>query len=454
MRMNNNIKKIILFFGDIIILYLSLYLTLFIRYFSLPSRANWQSHFWPFSITFIAWILIFYISDLYNLHLAVNNSKFFNLTFRSVFISSLVSATYFYADPHISIAPKTNLLIFLILSALLIFFWRRIFNWSLNTYLPKTNIAFIGYNGQVKALIKALREKPHLGFRVALVAHSSTTDMLPNIPATSDFKNLEKEIHDKKISTIILASDPYGSPELRASLFACLPQKLNFIRLANFYESITGRIPLEAINQMWFLENLNEGRKITFDSIKRTYDLILASLILIITAIFWPLIGIIIKLESPGPIFFKQKRIGRHNQKFTIIKFRTMGVANNSYAPTQKNDIRVTRIGKFLRKTRIDELPQILNIIFGDMSFVGPRPERPELIIDLEKDVPFYRERMLVKPGLTGWDQVSGEYHSPSREDTIKKLQYDLFYIKNRSLYLDAAIILKTIATVLKSNGR
>jgi lipopolysaccharide/colanic/teichoic acid biosynthesis glycosyltransferase len=181
---------------------------------------------------------------------------------------------------------------------------------------------------------------------------------------------------------------------------------------------------------MWFLENLSEGKKTWFGIAKRSYDFILALFIFLLTIIFWPIIGLIIKSESRGPVFFKQIRSGKNGAPFTMIKFRTMTVAGNNFSPTKENDLRVTKFGSFLRKTRIDEIPQILNILKGEMSFVGPRPERPELIKELEEKIPFYNERMLVKPGITGWDQVSGEYHSPSREDTLKKLQYDLFYIK------------------------
>jgi len=131
-----------------------------------------------------------------------------------------------------------------------------------------------------------------------------------------------------------------------------------------------------------------------------------------------------------------------------------MTTANNNFSPTEKEDKRITKIGKWLRVTRIDELPQLLNILKGEMSFIGPRPERPEIVSQLEKSIPFYRTRLLIKPGLTGWDQVSGEYHSPSLEDSLEKLQYDLYYIKNRSLYLDLNIILKTISIVLSRKGR
>jgi len=176
-------------------------------------------------------------------------------------------------------------------------------------------------------------------------------------------------------------------------------------------------------------------------------------LILLISLPFWLLIALIIKLARCGPVFIIMPRLGQHNKIFNLIKFRTMKEEGNNRSPTIANDPRITKFGSFLRKTRLDEVPQMINVIRGEMSFVGPRPERPELALELEKQIPFYRERLLVKPGLTGSDQISGEYHSPIREDSLKKLQYDLFYIKNRSLYLDISIILKTIATVLSRKG-
>jgi lipopolysaccharide/colanic/teichoic acid biosynthesis glycosyltransferase len=191
-----------------------------------------------------------------------------------------------------------------------------------------------------------------------------------------------------------------------------------------------------------------------FNFTKRLYDIILAVIILTLSAIFWIPIAIIIKLESQGPVFFKMQRLGKNAQEFSMLKFRTMREDNNNRGMTLPNDPRVTTFGKFMRKTRIDEIPQVINILKGDMSFVGPRPERPDLAKNLEEKIPFFRERMLVKPGITGSDQISGEYHSPSEKDTLKKLQYDLFYIKNRSIYLDLSIILKTIATVLSRKGQ
>lgn len=450
--MNLKFKKFIILLGDIAILYFSLYLTLIIRYREIPEATTWDNHFWPFSIAFVAWIMVFYISNLYSLHLAVNTSRVLQLTLKAILISGLISALFFYSYPGINIAPKTNLIIFLVISFILVVTWRRLFNWLLYSYSPRQNVAIIGYNELVKELQQIFQEKPHLGYNINLIFSENNTT-LSQIKTISKAEELKNNIAEKKVSLIVLASD-LNSDELRSALFACLPLKVNFISLSNFYEIITGKVPIEAINKMWFLENLNEGNKSLFNFLKRAYDLLLAFLILIVSIIFWLPIALIIKLESQGPVFFKMKRYGKDKKEFDMLKFRTMREDGNTRGMTVHNDPRITRFGNFMRKTRIDEIPQVINILKGEMSFVGPRPERPELAEELEKKIPFFNERMLVKPGVTGSDQVSGEYHSPTEEDTLKKLQYDLFYIKNRSIYLDFSIILKTIATVLGQKGR
>ena len=450
--MNHKFKKIILILGDISILYSALYLTLLLRYLHPVSIETWQTHFWPFSLTFIAWLIIFYISDLYNLYLAINDSDFFNRTIRAGFIAALLSIAFFYANPNIKISPKTNLLIYVFVFTFLFILWRRFFNWSLKSYLPKNKIAFIGKNNLVNELINTLRKNPQLGIKVALLAGNYENQM-DGIKIIKDINNLDKIIKEKNINEIVLASNPQESDKLRSALFKCLPLKINFINASDFYESITGKVSLESLNQMWFLEKLNKGKREWQDLFKRFYDFVMALILLIISASFWPFIALLIKAESKGPVFIKMERAGQNGAPFKMLKFRTMREEGNTRTPTIKNDPRITKFGGFMRKTRIDEIPQIINILLNNMSFVGPRPERPELIQDLEKLIPFYNERTLVKPGVTGWDQVSGEYHSPSLEDSLKKLQYDLFYVKNRSLYLDLSIILKTIKTVLGKRG-
>jgi len=440
--MPHKIKKTLLLLGDIFVLYFSLYLTILAKYQTEISD-EWNGHIWHFSTIFILWIIIFYISNLYNLNITINTQNFSLRALRAIGISALISIIYFYLNSSITISPKTNLAIFTIIFTIIFIGWRRLYNLLLSSYLPKNHIGFLGYNEQVKELIKIIKERPQLGFAVSFVAHKEEINNL----------DIKKIIQENHIATIILASNIDSSPRLRHQLFSSLTLKINIINLPKFYEHITGKIPIEAISQMWFLENLSEGSKKWFDTVKRIYDIIFSTIFITISFPFWFIIGLIIKKESPGPVFFIQERTGKNNKNFSVIKFRTMTVSNNDFSPTIGNDKRITRFGNFLRKTRIDELPQLINILLGDMSLVGPRPERPEYIAELKKEIPFYEERMLVKPGLTGSDQISGEYHSPSKEDTLKKLQYDLYYIKNRSIYLDLSIILKTIATVFGKGG-
>ncbi len=451
----NKIKQYLLIIGDICVLYLSLYLTLFLRYQETPNSELWQQHLWPFSAIFFVWLIIFYISNLYDLTSATNNAKFYGLTVQALLINFLLGAAFFYLMPQIGIAPKTNLLLVTIITAVVFLLWRQIFNIILKSYLPKNNVAIIGFNNQVMEIIKKLNDHPQLGLNISFIVYDGDIyeKGLYKTKILKDVSKIKNWFVKEKISLVILAEDLQKSDELRTTLFSCIHLGLNFVSLFNFYEKITGKVPVYSINQMWFLENLNEGGNLWFDRLKRSYDLVLALFVFIITLPFWPLIGLMIKLSSRGSIFYIQKRIGKNNQIFNLIKFRTMRQEGNSQRPTVPDDPRITGFGNFLRKTRIDEIPQIINIIKGEMSFIGPRPERPELAQQLQTEIPFYNERILILPGVTGWDQVCGEYHSPTKKDTIKKLQYDLYYIKNRSIFMDLIIILKTIRTILRRSG-
>ena len=182
------------------------------------------------------------------------------------------------------------------------------------------------------------------------------------------------------------------------------------------------------------------------------------TIVFIVLLIIWPillLITIWLHFANKGAgAFFTQERPGKDGKIFKVIKFKSMTDERDENGKLLPNEKRLTKIGSIIRKTSIDELPQLINVLKGDMSLIGPRPERPELAIELEKEIPFYKQRLLVKPGITGWDQVSGEYHSPSIEDTYKKIQYDLYYIKNQSIFLEISIFFKTIMTVFLKLGR
>jgi sugar transferase (PEP-CTERM system associated) len=259
---------------------------------------------------------------------------------------------------------------------------------------------------------------------------------------------------EKAKKIVISLSERRGVLPIK-DLLACKLSGVEVVDAPSFYEELTGKLLIEDIKPSWFV--LSDGfRKTVFRSIsKKIFDSLFAIICLTITIPFFPIIALLIKLDSRGPVFFRQVRTGEGGKDFLIYKFRTMrqdAESETGAVWAQKNDTRITRMGRFLRKSRLDELPQLFNVLKGDMSFIGPRPERPEMITALEVLIPYYSERHSVKPGITGWAQVKYSYGA-SVEDSIEKLKYDLFYVKHMSLFLDLLILLETVKVVLFGRG-
>ncbi len=453
-------KRFLLFISDLAILFGSLLLTLYLRYGQTFSE-KLEFHFAPFSIIFIVWLIIFYIANLYEPATLRNNIYFYSSLLQAVLISSVISIAFFYLSPFFSITPKTNLVIFAAIFTGLEFAARYGFN-SVFEKKFKKSLLIVGLSKQAFELAQFIKNSPQLGYELKYVI-----DLTPNQPDESEEKfktfgiiqglnNLEKQIKNEKIDVIVISPEAYQNPETINIFYKSLEQKISFFNLASFYERLTGKVPLGAINQIWFLENLSEGKKKGYELTKRVFDTIFAVIIGIISLTLYPIIALIIKTSSTGPIFYKQKRFGQSSRTFDIIKCRTIrrdAEKDTGATWTIENDPRITKVGNFLRKTRLDELPQVWNILKGEMSFVGPRAERPEFHETLQKNVPFYDERYLIKPGLTGWAQINFHYGS-SVDDAAEKLKYDLYYIKNRSLLLDLGIILKTVRIALRQAGR
>jgi lipopolysaccharide/colanic/teichoic acid biosynthesis glycosyltransferase len=225
------------------------------------------------------------------------------------------------------------------------------------------------------------------------------------------------------------------------------------VDFTHLYEEITGKIPSTLINEGWFVGSLRAFNRRGFELVKRLIDVTGAVVLGIPTLLICPLVALAIKAESAGPVIFRQKRVGRNGEIFEIVKFRTMASRPRGVQWAAEAERRITVVGRFLRKTRIDELPQLWNVLKGDMSFVGPRPEWTELYAELIREIPFYDARTMVRPGLTGWAQINFGYGA-SVEDDREKLQYDLYYIKHRSVRLDLSILLKTASTILRFEGR
>lgn len=444
--MTQQLKKILLLLGDISVLYVSLYLTLLLRYHYLePGR--WAQHFPSFTFIYFLWVIIFYIAGLYDLNLARNNAKFFNLLFRTLLICGSLAVTFFYFMPYLGITPKTNLFLDLILFAFLFTAWRRLFNSFIKFSPLLNNILIIGESKEMDQLIERINDNPQLGYKIIETLEPQ---------ALKNFSYLKDIIKKNNITSIVLGNSFYHDDDtLAQALYQYLPLKISFIDLTIFYEEITNKIPISLIKEVWFLENIMEGKKNVYEAIKKIFDFLSSLILGIISLILYPAIALAIRLDSKGPIFFQQIRIGKDGKPFKAIKFRSMFISAENSGPqwAKIDDPRTTKVGGFLRKTRLDELPQFWNIIRGEMSFIGPRPERPEFVQELEQKIPYYQIRHLIKPGLTGWAQINFPYGA-SVEDALEKLQYELYYLKNRSLSLDLSIFLKTIKIIVKQEGR
>src|SRR3989344_1067693 len=305
-------KKFLIFLSDTTILYISLVLTLLIRY---PDKfqEQYRIHLYPFSLIFISWLLVFYIANLYEPKLLRNNVHFYSALFRAIIIVAVIAVLFFYLIPLYGITPRTNLLIFLMIFTGLEFANRSIANNVLQKGFKKS-VLIVGTNNQSLELDLFIKENPQLGYEI-----KSVIDIF-----SDKLKNIDQVIHEEKIDTIVLSPEAYQIPEIINVFYKSLEQKVGFMNLASFYERLTGMVPLGTINQVWFLENLNEGNKRAYEIVKRGNDLIFTIILGSISLLFYPLIILLIKTTSKGPIFYKQDRIGQAGRIFKIIKFRTM----------------------------------------------------------------------------------------------------------------------------------
>jgi len=434
-------RKITLFFIDIALLYTSLVAMLAMRYDETFSE-QLQLHLIPFGIIFVLWLVVFYIANLYDEHTFRNTSYFYSNLLKAITVASVISISFFYLIPIFGITPKTNLFIFIVLFAVLDTLGRSLFNHIAGKGFKRITL-IVGDTPSAHETVKFIKENPQLGYELAGIVKSD------------DIQGLKEAIRGTRINTIIISPEGYKMPELIDMFYQALTKRITFYDLATFYERLTGKVPLGSIDQVWFLQNLTEDNKRGYEVAKRIGDIVFGIVFGTVSALLYPFIALAIVLTSKGPVFYTQVRQGHLGKPFKIIKFRTM--IQNAEEGTgavwaSSRDGRVTPFGRFLRRTRLDELPQFWTVVAGHISLVGPRAERPEFHEMLKKEVPFYEERYLIKPGISGWAQINYPYGA-SVADAAEKLKYDLYYIKNRSIALDIGIILKTIRTALSQAG-
>jgi len=436
--MLKRVREIILVFGDIALALAALFLTVRIGFWESFNWLIFYKHFFPFIFLYFFWFLLFYIFGLYDLDLIRPKLEFLARTGECFLACLGLGIGFFYLIPFFGITPKTNLLINILIFGGLFSIWRRSFYYIFSSLFLE-RVAFLGKNSLSQKLANQIKKNPQLGYKM--------------IGFLDPRKNIFSQVKRKRIETLIIARELNGKSKLTRDLYKCLLLKINFLDLAKAYEILFQKIPIDFVSQTWFLENLAEGEKKIYDKLKRAGDVILAILMIIVSSPLWLIFSWLIKLEDKGPVFYTQKRVGKDRKEFFLWKFRSMKVGAEKEGGAkwaEKDDPRVTKIGKILRKIHLDELPQMINVLKGDISLVGPRPERPEFVKKLEKEIPHYHLRHIIKPGFTGWAQIKFRY-ARSLMDSHEKFQYDLYYIKNRSLTLDLGILLKTFQLLFKS---
>ena len=429
-------KIFFVFIVDLAVAFSALFFMILLRYGKNDFYSQLNNHLIPFLIIIISFILSFYIFNLYSFRFNRNITEFTNSFIKSLIISFTISILIFYIFGGLfKLTPKTNLIIFTLIFGIIDFYLRTIIK---KYYIKKRiNQKIFIVNKNNNELVNELKNNQNIRYEI--------------IKETNNF-NLNEIIGLKPDLVII---DSIEEKEFD-NIYYIIKENISVATINNFYEETFQKVPTEKIEKNEIIDYINNNNKFIFNFEKRIMDIVLSSFLIVILSPIFIIIGLIIKLTSKGPVLIKQKRVGKNDEIFTLYKFRSMialskdGEAQTNGAIWTKNnkkDARITTVGLFLRETHLDEIPQLVNIIKGDISLVGPRPERPEFTKILNKEMLYYDLRHSTKPGLTGWAQVNYKYGA-SIEDTKEKLKYDFYYIKNRNIFFDILIILKTLARI------
>jgi len=441
MIISNKKEPFFLLIGDLFIFALSLWISLALRGGDIALLNNFKEHLVPFSFVFIAWTIVFFIAGLYNKHTTILEDGMSESIFNAQLVNSGIAIAFFYIIPYFGIAPKTILFLDLIISFILIYLW-RIYSHQFLGLKRKIPAIIVGSGEEMKILEKEVGDNLRLELKFV-----SSID-LDKVNGIDFVDEITKKVYSENISIVVIdLKDERISPIL-SHLYNLIFSGVKFIDMYKIYEDLFNREPLSLVKYNWFLENISITPRFVYDFAKRFFDILLSIIIGIFFLISLPFVVLFIKLEDGGSILFTQKRVGKNNKIIKTLKFRSM---------SEKEKEKITKVGVFLRKTRIDELPQFWNLLIGDISLIGPRPETPELAKAYEEEIPYYNIRHLIKPGLSGWAQIYQENppkYGVDFNNTKDKLSYDLYYVKNRSMVLDLNIALKTIKDLLSRRGK
>ncbi|MES2623210.1 MAG: sugar transferase [Patescibacteria group bacterium] len=433
-------EKLALIVGDVLVISISLWLSTVLRNFAFPTYSEYVNFISPFLYIAPVWLLLFIIGGLYDGQTLVTKRKVPKTIAIIQSINIVVTVIYFYLFSSYRLAqatPKTILVLFAILSIGLLYLWR--------TYIYQ----FLSQGKRSGALLIASGQD-----LLDLKKEINGNSRYPFIFEKTIDADVVMQINKDEISKYDVVVIDSHHPKVKALLSSVynelfLHKGKNYIDFVELYEEVFKRIPLSSLSYEWFLGNISVVEKKVYDSIKRVMDIILSLVLVIPLVLVYPFVVWAIKMEDGGEPFISQTRVGERGRIISIKKFRSMTGSKENVWIGEEGALTVTRVGSFIRKTRIDELPQLISMLKGDISFVGPRPDLKGLSERLIEEIPYYQARYIVKPGLSGWAQVTQEGAPPQSVDETKlRLSYDLYYIKHRSIVLDITIVLKTIKTL------
>lgn len=442
----------LLFLGDLVVFCLSLLLTLVLRYTGLPSEDILEAYIGAFSILFIVWLLVFYMAGLYSKQVLLYRSGVAQAILRTQIFNIILAALLFFFAPGIGIAPKTSLAIYLVISLLCIFMWRLWIFPKLSKPVARERAALLGQGPEVEELVHEVNSNPRYHLEFVLVQN-------PAALIVEQFDAFVRELSEKRVTLLVVDSEHETTRPLLPSIYTLTVSdgRFQYADFHQLYEEVFDRVPLSLLRYDWFLKNITPPSVSVYSVVKRILDIGGGLLMGALTIIVTPLLFVLMRVEGPGPVFIAQERLGQGGTRMKAYKFRSMRLNNSAsrqWTAEEKQKNPITAVGSVLRKTSLDEFPQFINILKGEMSLVGPRNDIEGLGLRLAEEIPYYDIRYTVKPGLTGWAQINQKYEqgniSPqSIEETKVRLAYDFYYIKHRSLGLDLVIALKTVKRML-----
>lgn len=451
--------KLVFIFGEGVLIFLAALLATYITLGRGVGLIGTLEIVWPkLLLVTIITALSLYFNDLYEIRATDNKIDLAARLIQAVGITSITLAIIYFIWPDMVIGQW---IFFISLFFLLLFLlsWRFLYSIVVKKRLFTERTILLGTGELACDLLNELKIRRDIGYNIVIALyqdnHQNTCELPINIPVKKGFNEIFEQAEKENATTIIVALDQKRGIMPYRELLNCKVRGIKIIDGESFYEKIAEKLLVEKINPSWliFSEGFQKSKITRF--IKRLSDFIFSIILLVLLLPFLLLVTFIIKLESKGPALFSQERVGENGEPFILYKFRSMrSDAEKLSGPVwaEEDDPRVTKVGKLIRKLRIDELPQLWNVFRGEMSFVGPRPERKFFIDQLLKSVPYYNERFSVKPGVTGWAQIKYPYGS-TEKDALEKLKYDLYYIKNLSFAFDLTIIFHTVKIMLLRRG-